>query len=467
MIHSFEKAHEQIREGKVPPVILIGGDSEFAVDRAFRALRDSIVASDSTIRIEGFPEGADLGTILDSYRTHSLFGGRRLLVVPEINAFVTRKEIAQLREKAAADWISAKTDRKRASAIAKLLHALGLSGISTDESDQEIAVALGLQRPDAALSGMLSAARETGRRATRGEGDAALLTEAVAGGGAPGAILLMRAGAIPKDSATVALIAREGMVVGCDLSRSDVLSVLEEAIQTLAEEYGVRFDKRAISKLRERLGIDRVLADKFSKEIPDLRLVIAEAERLATLAGSAGRVTEALVEEQTSTVEGGARYELASLFSERKPIEALAKLRGLVAQGRREDPSMPRDMQYGRYLFVLADEVRMLLGVISFVRTRGADGTRGMDFNRFRDLLAEPLGDYLVANRLARQRLHPFVLFKKYEAARAYGETRLVEALVEIAEIDYKRKSGGGVAELAMEAFLLSTVNVSSHAKRP
>ena len=48
----------------------------------------------------------------------------------------------------------------------------------------------------------------------------------------------------------------------------------------------MRFDANAVARLRQRLGIDRILADKFSKDIPELRGAVSEAERLATLVGT-------------------------------------------------------------------------------------------------------------------------------------------------------------------------------------
>ena len=54
-------------------------------------------------------------------------------------------------------------------------------------------------------------------------------------------------------------------------------------------------------------------------------------------------------------------YELGSLFTEGKIIEAVAKLRELVAQARREDPKATVEIHYGRYLFSFADELRQMI----------------------------------------------------------------------------------------------------------
>ena len=118
----------QIEQHNPPRVILVGGNSEFLSENAFHQLRDALVADNPALSVESYEPGTDLTAVLDSFRTMSLFGGARLLIVPEVNAFVSAKEIASLYDKAVADWKSAKTDRKRASSAAKLLHVLGLAG---------------------------------------------------------------------------------------------------------------------------------------------------------------------------------------------------------------------------------------------------------------------------------------------------------------------------------------------------
>lgn len=453
----LKKVLEQISSKKPPQVILVGGSSDFLAEKAFHDIRDAVLAANPGIAVEGYEPGAELAGIIDSYRTMSLFGGARLIVVPEVNAFVSAKELASLFDKSLLDWRSAKTDRKRATASAKLLHVLGLVGCDLDMKDAAIAGALGAPLDDT-LADMLAFCRTTGKRASRGEDDAALLTEAISRGGATGTILLLRTGEIPRESATVDLIDRVGAVVVADVTRESFSAALEQSIAAVAAEADVKFDPPALARLKQRLGIDRVLAEKFSKEVPDLRTAVSEAERLATLAGAGGRVTAEMINREVESVEGGARYEFASLFTEGKFIEAVAKLRDLVAQARRDDPKAPIDIQYGRFLFPLADEIRQMIAIHSFARARKADVRAPMPYNRFKDTLAEPLGDYMKGLGLVRQRPHPFPLHKKWSAARAQSEPALFRALAAVADMEVKRKSGGLPIDLAMETFLLSRV---------
>lgn len=446
-----------IAEGKAPRVLLIGGNSEYLSERAFHDVRDAIVERNPGISVETYEPGTELAAILDSYRTMSLFGGSRLLIVPEVNAFVSAKEIASLYDKAVSDWKTAKTDRKRSSSAAKLLHVLGVAGADLEMKDRAIADALGVAL-DATLTDMLAFCRTTGKKAGRGEDDAALLMEAIGRGGAAGTLLLMRTGEIPRDSATVDLIDRNGAVIVADLTREGFVSALEQAVGAISSEGNVKFDANALVRLRQRLGIDRVLADKFSKDIPDMRTALSEVERLVTLAGAGARVTADMVEREVSAVEGGARYEFGSLFSEGKILEAVAKLRDLVAQGRRDDPKMPVDMHYGRFLFPLADEVRQMIGIHSWARAQNVNLRQSMPYNRFKDTVADRLGDYLKQYGLVRQRPHPFPLHKKWEAARSTSEAELFRALAAIADLEVKRKSGGLPADVGIETFLLQRV---------
>ena len=85
-----------------------------------------------------------------------------------------------------------------------------------------------------------------------------------------------------------------------------------------------------------------------------------------------------------------------------------------------------------------------------------------MQYNRFKDTVADRLGDYLKANGLVRQRPHPFPLHKKWEAARRYTASDLFRALASIAELEVQRKSGGLPADTALETFLLSRIRTSA-----
>jgi DNA polymerase III delta subunit len=457
MAKPLQKVLELIAKKSSPSVILVGGSSEFMSERAFHEIRDAIIGAYSGINVESYEPGSELAAVIDSYRTMSLFGGPRLMVLPEVNAFVSAKELTSLYDKAVAEWKSAKTDRKRATSSAKLLHVLGLVGCDLDMKDNAIANALGVTLDDT-LTAMLTFSRATGKKAGRGEDDAALLTEAVARGGAKGTILLMRAGELPRESATVDLIDRTGAVVIADVSRENFNTVLAEAVAAVAGEADVKFEPAALNRLRQKLGIERMLADKFAKDVPDLRSAVSEAERLATLAGAGGRVTAPMVDREVESVEGGARYELGSLFTEGKYVEAVSKLRDLVAQARREDPKASVEIQYGRFLFPLADEIRQMIAIHSYARSRKLDLRANIQYNRFKDTVADSLGDYLKSLGLVRQRPHPFPLHKKWEAARSQREADLFRALASIADIEVKRKSGGLPVDLSMETFLLSRV---------
>ena len=128
---------------------------------------------------------------------------------------------------------------------------------------------------------------------------------------------------------------------------------------------------------------------------------------------------------------------------------------------KRDDPRTPIDIQYGKFLFPLADEVRQMIGIVSFARTQRIDLRAPMSYNRFKDTLADRLGDYLKMYGIVRQKPHPFPLHKKWEAARNQSEASLFAALSELADLDIKRKSGGVPADVGLETFLLARLRGS------
>ena len=445
---------EKIAKGTIPGMVLVGGDNEYLADHVFHTLREDLISSMVGVEPESFREGTSVSLVIDNYRTFSLFAKPRLLILPDVTAFISKKELSSTYDKEIKDWNSAKTDRKRDSSMAKLLHVLGLAGLEVDDNDSTIAGVLGVESSSTFVD-MLEIARNTGRTATKGESDAAILAEAANQGGAPGTTLLMKTGKLPEGSATIEAIDRAGAVVVCDLTRQQVPTVIKRIIGQVEEDAGVIFEPAAIAKLEQRLGIKRMLEDKYAKEIPDLRTFASEAERLATFAGDGGRVRASMIEDQVAEVAGGARFEFGSLVTEGKPVEAVAKLRDLVAQARRENPSIPLEMVYGKYLFPLADEIRQLLAVQSFARLRGVDPRRGMSYNQFKSVLADELGAYLVSNSLVRSKPHPFPLHKRFQAAGRYREEELVTALREVARLEVARKSGGTSAEIGLEIAVL------------
>src|SRR2546423_6351588 len=70
----------QIADKKIPPVILVGGSSDFLAEDAFRGLRDAIVAAKPGLSVEAYEAGSELAAILDSYRTMALFGSARVIL---------------------------------------------------------------------------------------------------------------------------------------------------------------------------------------------------------------------------------------------------------------------------------------------------------------------------------------------------------------------------------------------------
>ena len=133
-------------------------------------------------------------------------------------------------------------------------------------------------------------------------------------------------------------------------------------------------------------------------------------------------------------------------------------MRDLVAQARREDPKTPIEIQYGRFIFPLADEVRQMIAIRSFARLNKFDLKVRTSYDQFKNRIADPLGDYLKQAGIVKQRPHPFPLSKKWDAARGTSEASLFRALAELADLEIARKSGGMPIDVGLETFLLSRV---------
>ena len=127
-----------------------------------------------------------------------------------------------------------------------------------------------------------------------------------------------------------------------------------------------------------------------------------------------------------------------------------------TARRRRRGPVGPIEIQYGKFLFPLADELRQLIAVHSFARAGNLNLRQSMQYNRFKDTIAEKLGDYMKNAGIVRQRPHPFPLHKKWSAAGAQREEDLWRSLALVADLEVKRKSGGLPVDVGMETFLLS-----------
>ena len=55
----------QIAQKKPPAVILVGGSSDYLSERAFRDIREAIIAAQPNVAVESFEPGTDLAIVVD------------------------------------------------------------------------------------------------------------------------------------------------------------------------------------------------------------------------------------------------------------------------------------------------------------------------------------------------------------------------------------------------------------------
>ena len=107
---------------------------------------------------------------------------------------------------------------------------------------------------------------------------------------------------------------------------------------------------------------------------------------------------------------------------------------------------------------LMTQKLRQMIAIVSFARAQRLDLRNSIPYNRFKDTVADKLGEYLKTLGLVRQKPHPFPLHKKWEAAGKETEESLFRALATLADLEVKRKSGGVPVDLSLEMFLLSRV---------
>jgi DNA polymerase-3 subunit delta len=78
--------HQQIRSGKIPPVCLLYGEETLLIEETLDLMRQTLFGdTDVSLEQEIFYGGdGDAGTILQAARTLPLFGGKKLIVVKEV-----------------------------------------------------------------------------------------------------------------------------------------------------------------------------------------------------------------------------------------------------------------------------------------------------------------------------------------------------------------------------------------------
>jgi DNA polymerase-3 subunit delta len=154
--------------------------------------------------------------------------------------------------------------------------------------------------------------------------------------------------------------------------------------------------------------------------------LVTELDKLSLAAGD-GQITPALVSEQVASEESGDIFALVDAAGRRQTGTALEAFRALVGSG---EPPL-------RIMAMLMRQYRLLLVI--------------------HDLVGRKLPDAQIQSELARSvgPVPPFVMRKLKIQAGMFTDREVVENFDQLAEIDYRIKTGKIDAEPALELFIV------------
>jgi DNA polymerase-3 subunit delta len=208
--------------------------------------------------------------------------------------------------------------------------------------------------------------------------------------------------------------------------RRKAVKLLKEmdAVIEFAELEGrdlVRWIMRRVSQQGRSIGEDAAEA-LIRRAGTNLQTLAAETDKLCLYAGPGGAVLREHVEALTAPVLEDDVFALIDALTGGDAIRAVALYRQLLE--RKEEPI--------RIAALIASQFRIMLQV--------------------KELAARSWPNQQIAAQLG---IHPYRVRLAAEKARAWSEERLAERLREIAELDYRMKTGQIDKELGLELYLL------------
>lgn len=457
-----------IRRSPLPPVLFVSGDDDWIVSDAVRRL--------SAAFREAFPEGevaAYEGTsegvkeaVADS-ATVALFATNRLVLLEATELLrirkVTADELDALLDEAGGavprePGVSAPPALRRTARRAAALAAAAGIEATADPEDAARRLAGRVKRSErtSELAHLLSLAAECGET---GDVSAAPLAE-YASRATPGDNTMVVSAVLPEaEHGVVSALSRAGLTADLsapsDDARRDRLVALgaERAI-----ERGALVDPAVFAVLTFR---GRLAARAF----------LLDLDRL--IDGAAGK---RVAEEDAERLVADERKEYGTDFVEavaaRRFVEAIRILERLLSGGEftafrptpgRDDGAAARkgprgDAAFFPLLGLLAADLRRMLVLKAALAERGLETGKGrrLDYRAFADRLIPSLRAARPGTPPVGADIHPYLLFRSFQALDGWTAPELVRALRDLSSVDRGAKSGGGSGVPLMEAWLLA-----------
>lgn len=430
--------------GKAPAVCLIVGEPHDTHRAAQQLIEVLVPAASRSLNLEVYDgRTTPLDRILDSLRMPGFFAGTKVLWVRESGLFLSGEKKSDVAGAMFAAW-QAGREKEAAEMLLSLLALAGWTDADSRNTDwasltkTKVRDVVG-EGHDAEALDQLAAIHRTALaldlRIADHADDASLLLQLVEGEAIPGTLLLFTAVAVDGRKRVVKRLQELGAVVHLEVERERSGALKRESVTELAREhaqrYGKRFDADALELVTRRTGSD---AASLSNELDKVCLYV----------GDRPNITQADVRAVFLDMAESWIFDFTAALAERSLSKALPLLRNLLGQG---EPPL-------RLLAMVAREVRQLLAARDAMDgPLASTWRRGTQFSAFQSRVLPAIDE---ATKQLFGKVHPFVLFRRFQDAERHDARRLRRALIDLADIDMRFKTGRGDPVLLLESFLIA-----------
>ena len=429
--------------GQPKPLYLLTGEP-FETAAAAHALLDALVPpSQRAFNLETYDgRTTPIARVIDSLRTPGFFPGMKVVWVRESTLFLSGEKRAEVTDALLAAW----DDGRELEAAEKFLTLVALAGWSQEQFQEtgwsalrktRLQEVFGKDLDDATrskLDALQAACRARDLTVGAYRDDSGALLEFLDAGMPPHVVLMFTASAVDARKRLYKRVRDIGAVLdlGAARERSGMLSreTIDDVVRRVTREFGKQVQPDAQQLIGRRAG-------------SDMAMLASELEKLCLYVGDRASIAEADVRIVFRDMAESWIFDFTSALADRQLGRALPLLRGLVRQG---EPPL-------RLLAMIARELRLLLLARECIdHTLRGTWRAELTFNVFQSRVVPRLdGETLDAFG----KTHPFVLYRRFQAAAPLSAAVLRQALVQLSDLDVRFKSSRGDPGLLLDAFVI------------
>ena len=435
MDRSTENLLTQIRQGKVPSILLVHGD-DFLTHEACKAVVDLLAPPEERVfNLERFNgQTVSWNQIEASLRTPSLFPGRKTVWVENAPDFQTQERKADLVQRALELWGEGEKE-KAAGLLLGLMRLAGWTEKKREKtqlplSPSQLTEIFGARGKEAEKESqeLFAFSRTLAPSLDQHAGEESGLMEILDQGLPSWAVLLVVASHVDRRTALYHRFRERGTVLDLELEREKSGKPSREMLGAFLDhkvrEAGKAIEPRAREAILERAG-------------DELWALHQELEKLLLYAGEEPRIRTEHVERVCLHLSDDWVFDLTRAIAERDAVRALGHLQNLLAQG--EAPL--------KLLAIVAKEVRRLLLARQLLEGDLSGHWRSrMTFAEFQKV---------VQQRQPLLTRNPYGEYMTLQRAEPFTTAELVGYLERIYQTDQRLKSSGAATRITMERLIV------------